>query len=427
MWYNYTMVPELNQNRMEKIAAYLGGLDASAVHIRTVTDVMAARIYGLIEKPERSPALMGIGLLTKLIREKLQYRDYWELVVLLNAVRDCEKPSFVESKNRVISGASGPLREALRILASIHERQTGTLSGGMANATFDASGNLDMPGSAELDKEFAEEALLLIRSLYPYGINMMDAQWTKNRTSSHDANLKCMITSEKGKKETRVFISPLSEDCSLIEYNQETGADDDALQTHPGKVTGKRFIHQQYLLRDGESVILGRSLGTEKIFGEPVGLRLDAHCNTGTNNLFSRAGIRIIRKKGQLYFFDAGCKNTMTVTPEQGQIVQYVPPGVRIGLDVSQGESVRKEAVNPSDFPRPAESFDQSEIGQVRNAHGIVELHELQGIMRGKPLPGRDSQTSDSPSEAEPNLDIRLKEVPAMTRFWRWLLKKWPF
>ncbi len=241
-------------------------------------------------------------------------QDYRSLVGFLNYARDKTTATpFADAveaalRTHLSAGLQSTFRNALDSYALTHASQD---SGGTQVA--------GLPSHHELrfDRSFADQALMLVRMAYPFGINLANPGWEKNKQSSFDAHEELTFAPDLGVDNDRVTIRPLDPHTSLISFQCRTR---------------RGWEHRSYELSDGASAIIGRKLSIPPPFGDTVDqalpLQMHVDCDVGSNEHFSRAGILVVRHQGRIYLFDRGCRARIVFREKNGNVGTYSPESV---------------------------------------------------------------------------------------------------
>lgn len=164
--------------------------------------------------------------------------------------------------------------------------------------------------------KFAADAIMLLRMGYPYGKNVMNPSADPERESSFSAAMPMDIQLSS---RVQVRITPYADErgqCSLVRVE---GAD--------------------HVLRDGESIVVGRPLEKDTFFdkklSKPIALEVRGAVPIN-NDSVSRAAILLERRGDRLFVFDRGSLGAIRVSQQQLQ-VKYDPT---IRTERGYGESM---------------------------------------------------------------------------------------
>jgi len=162
-------------------------------------------------------------------------------------------------------------------------------------------------------QRFASDCLLLLRTIYPAGVNMTSPEWN-DEVVSHDC--RCDVTLRMLKPGTdgnmkfhdSIEITPYGDTVSMVSYKP----------SHPD-IESRLPV----MLNDGESLMIGRNLGIKELFGlrrrkEPI-LLVRVKGQIDDPNV-SRAGLMIFRLRNKLYLFNRGSMNNYSIEESQGGV-----------------------------------------------------------------------------------------------------------
>jgi hypothetical protein len=161
-------------------------------------------------------------------------------------------------------------------------------------------------------QEFASDALLILRTTFPAGVNMLSPNWDGEFDSldgESSVRLKMVVPDSSGSNRRfhdTIEIAPYGRGVSLISYSS------------PHNV--KHSFPQ--MIRNGESILVGRDLGIKELFGvsrksNPI-LLVEVKGNIEDPNV-SRAGLMIFRHKNRIYIFNRGSMNNYVIEEHIGE------------------------------------------------------------------------------------------------------------
>jgi len=234
----------------------------------------------------------------------LPNRDYRALVGALNLGRAEESMDLLPLLKQVRDEGCG--KAACTILDHLHALR-------LTSHCYPELKRMPLP---EFDRQFATDALMLLRTAYPLGVNMKSPEWEQLRDLEHYDNpvfydarhpmaLRRVAPGSDGPDSVvvkdQVILRPV-EDMILVRYYP------------PGREPGRSRGIRLGAIQEGESMVIGRSLQIADHFG----LRHPDRCPLCTihaapgidQSEYSRAGMRLVLLGGGLYVFDSGARNT---------------------------------------------------------------------------------------------------------------------
>lgn len=161
----------------------------------------------------------------------------------------------------------------------------------------------------KIDMQLAADALVLIRTVYPAGVNMISPEWTENNSCSAASAVEVNKLAPRTTKSKEHFvprdeikIEPYGAEASIITYQHR-----------------ERFVESSFpiIIREGESILIGRDLGVRGLFGienenNPI-LRYSIKGRINDSSV-SRAGLIIFRLDNRIFVFNRGSMNNYQIS-----------------------------------------------------------------------------------------------------------------
>ncbi|MFM1847245.1 MAG: hypothetical protein RL417_719 [Pseudomonadota bacterium] len=323
---------------VEEARALHDAIAASSAASQRATEQLCERLQSIISDggPLGARALLAVEFIDQV--RKLGYSEYRMLVGLTNECRSDQSGSklveILRDKDTILNGLSQAVPHALQTLEHIYRSQFNERNE-RALAPFGHDG-ID----AAFNEKFSEHTMMLLRTVHPLGVNIRTPSWRSvdgkpaypaekliglqlggdgGVESAPRRELGAVIVKPKGDTSVVKFI-PFGSDWAEVEASA--------------------------VLRNGESVIVGRSLSVAKSLFE-IGLRGSVEVPVGVtmppeNLAWSRGSLFLYRSEDgkSLYILDRGTKSPIVTPDELGAIQTFIPRTVIDMGSVSFGHSI---------------------------------------------------------------------------------------
>ena len=254
--------------------------------------------------------------------QRIDYDEFRNLVGLLQMIHQSpESMNLAVVSDHRMHNASSAFKDALQELQTLYDLQTEILGliqtpkGGLHPFRGDpdllAIRQKLQSVRQEFEMTFAEDALIMLRTVYPYGINILNPDWNPSYPFSIPCDRMFALTisaSIPRSSETtpRLIFRPNHQSPTMTDITFES------LGSHGIKTSFP------ISLIEGQSLLIGRHLSIPNLFGISRGkvlTELPAQGNI-SNSLWSRGGLLAIRTGDEIFLLDRGSRNPLAVWSE---------------------------------------------------------------------------------------------------------------
>ncbi|MDC0357717.1 hypothetical protein OAO01_02800 [Oligoflexia bacterium] len=250
--------------------------------------------------------------------QQLNYADHAALLGLLNTWRD--ENSFDDLRVDIEGIAADPRysNDLKGVLWNFLEIRDAVARGGGEDLTdVNMVSRVLRSGQSGLSNEaVAEDFLLIARSVFPFGVNMLNPEWRDASSQadhlSADQNIQIYLGSPE--RSGSFIVHPCSSDRSKTEVLYVDKRD-------------KAGVPE--LLESGDGVVFGRRLEMVQLFGKMPDrgwslASIPAIDNRVSRN-WSRAGVMVVRQEDRVYLFDRGSRSKLNFNIDQLAAGAYEP------------------------------------------------------------------------------------------------------
>jgi len=318
----------------ERIAASSHGSGRAASDLCTG---LAAVIRSGSES-ERARALLAVELLDSV--RKLGYSDYRMILGAINSCRD-------DPSGQALTQLFDPERQAKKFgPLSVRVDEVVTILKHLHGAQF-AQRNANLPAplghdgvDAALNDRFAEQAMLLLRSVHPLGVNIRNPSWrSSDGVVAYPAGKLLGLQLGGGHgyddypdRSVGTLIVKPRDDTSVVKFIPY----------------GSRWeeVTDSAVIKNGGSVVVGRALSlANEILGvtlpEPVKMHVDLTID-GAVRAWSRGSFLLYRSEDGdgLIILDRGTRRSVLSPDALGAIQSYIPRSIVKDGAISYGDSM---------------------------------------------------------------------------------------
>jgi hypothetical protein len=299
-------------------ASSRASLYAASELVKALTEVISTKPDSI-----KARALLVVELVDGV--RKLGYSDYRALIGAVHLCREdksgAKLGALLEEDRRAAQfpALSEQVRGVVDILKHLH------------GARFVARNhNLPAPQGSpgvdvELNKGFAEEAMLFLRAIHPLGVNIRNGSWSRvagavaypaEKLIALQLGGACGVPASPRPDRGTIVIKPKN-DTSVVKFIPQ----------------GLRWdeVHDHAVLRNGESIVVGRSLSLpDDILGVNISRKIEVPVDiriVEERAAWSRGSLCIYRSGDgrDLFLLDRGTRSPICSPDELGAIQTYVP------------------------------------------------------------------------------------------------------